>query len=245
METVEHTHPMFERIEPLPEEPPYDRALIERLAIRGIHVGCGPNIRRRWLNTDRRVFTDGNGGVSAPGRIVRAHSERYKERYFLSHDALDPYPFADGVFESAYTEHFIEHIPRTAAVEWLAQMRRLLVPGGFVRISTPNLRRYVEGYLDPKGEFFAQHRRTLEHVPQFRDSGVPGTRGFMVNQIFRFFGHQWIYDVDEMQAVATEAGFAPDAVTECSFQQGRDPDVAKLDQPSHSDESLYVEIARS
>ena len=58
----------------------------------------------------------------------------------------------------------------------------------------------------------------------------------MVNQIFRFFGHQWIYDADEMQAVATEAGFAPDAVTECSFQEGRDPDVAKLDQPSHSDD---------
>ena len=75
---------------------------------------------------------------------------------------------------------------------------------------------------------------------------MPETRGFMVNQIFRFFGHQWIYDVDEMQAVATEAGFAPDAVTECSFQEGRDPPTSQSwTSPAHSDESLYVEIARS
>jgi predicted SAM-dependent methyltransferase len=245
MAAVEQSHPMFERIEALEEQPPYDRALMERLGVSGIHVGCGPNIRRRWLNTDRRVFADGDGGVSSPGRIVRAFSERYRERYFLSHDALDPYPIADGAFDVAYSEHFIEHIPRTAAVEWLREIRRLLEPGGFVRVSTPNLRRYIEGYLDPQGDFFDEHRQVLEHMPQFRAGGVPQTRGFMVNQIFRFFGHQWIYDLDEIRAVASEAGFEPDAITECSFQQGRLADVAKLDQSGHSDESLYVEIERS
>ena len=118
-------------------------------------------------------------------------------------------------------------------------------PAASCGISTPDLRRYVEGYLDPEGSFFAEHREVLRHIPQFRESGVPDRRGFMVNQIFRYFEHQWIYDLEEIRAAAAAAGFDPDAVTECSFQEGRLPEVAKLDQASHSDESLYVEIART
>ena len=244
MPAVEQTHPTFGRIEELEEQAPYSRALMERLGQKGIHVGCGPNIRRHWLNTDRKMFGDDDGGVSHPGRIVRALSERYRERYFLSHDALEPYPIEDGAFELAYTEHFIEHIPREAAIAWLREIRRLLRPGGFLRLSTPDLRKYVEGYMDPAGSFFSGHREILRNLPHFRESGVPETRAFMVNQIFRFFGHQWIYDLEEVRAAADAAGFDPDAVTECSFQTGRLAEVAGMDRPGHSDESLYVEIER-
>ena len=66
-----------------------------------------------------------------------------------------------------------------------------------------------------------------------------------MNQIFRFFGHQWIYDLEEMQEIADPAGFGRDAVTECSFQQGSLAAVAGMDQAEHSDESLYVEIRRT
>ena len=241
---MEQAHPTFGTIEELDEQPPYSRALMERLGQRGIHVGCGPNIKRHWLNTDRKMFGDADGSVSPSGRIVRARSERYRERYFLSHDALEPYPIEDGAFELAYTEHFIEHIPRHAAIAWLREIRRLLRPGGFLRLSTPDLRKYIEGYMDPAGTFFAEHREILRHMPHFREGGVPDTRGFMVNQIFRFFGHQWIYDLEELRFAAAAAGFDPDAVTECSFQQGRLPEVTRMDQAGHSDESLYVEIER-
>jgi predicted SAM-dependent methyltransferase len=242
---MQQVHPLFGRVEVLDKHPPYDRALIEQLGLRGIHVGCGPNVRRHWLNTDRRVFADPDGGVSPPDRIVRATHERYRERYFLSHDAREPYPVEDESFEFAYSEHFIEHVPLDSAIAWLREIRRLLRPGGFLRLSTPDLRRYVEGYLDPEGSFFAEHREVLRHIPQFRESGVPDRRGFMVNQIFRYFEHQWIYDLEEIRAAAAAAGFAPDAVTECSFQNGRLPEVVKLDQASHNDESLYVEIERT
>jgi predicted SAM-dependent methyltransferase len=129
-------------------------------------------------------------------------------------------------------------VPREAAIDWLREIRRLLRPGGYLRLSTPDLRRYVDGYLDPAGSFFGALRAT-------RGSGSPDTRGFMVNHIFRSYGHRWIYDVEEVRAVAVAAGFEPDAVTECSFQQGRLPEVAQMDLPMRADESLYVEIART
>jgi predicted SAM-dependent methyltransferase len=242
---MEQGHPLFERIEVLADQPPYGRALLERLGPKGLHVGCGPNMAHGWLNTDFRVLVDRGGGASVPGRIVRGTAAGHRERYFLSHDALDPYPIEDAALDVAYAEHFIEHIPREAGIQWLREVRRVLRPGGFLRLSTPDLRRYVEGYLEPVGSFFDTHRRVLVDMAQFADSGVPDTRGFMVNQIFRFFGHQWIYDIGEMRAVAAAAGFDPDAVAECSFQQGRLPEVAGMDKPERADESLYVEIPRS
>jgi predicted SAM-dependent methyltransferase len=241
---MEQSHPLFEAIEVLAEQPPYGRALLARLAPSGLHVGCGPNIAHGWLNTDYRMLVDGDGNASPPGRIVRGTAAGHRERYFLSHDARDPLPVEDGAFDVAYSEHFIEHVPRAAAIRWLREIHRVLRPGGFLRLSTPDLRRYVEGYADPRGEFFARHREVLVEMAQFADSGVPDTRGFMVNQIFRFFGHQWIYDAEELQAVAAEAGFDPGAVTESSFQEGRLPEVAAMDKPERADESLYVEIAR-
>ena len=246
MAIVQQAHPLIGRLDVLDEQPPYDRATIERLGMRGIHVGCGPNLRRRWLNTDLRVFADPAGHVSPPDRIVRATTqEGTRERYFLGHDALEPYPIEDESFEFAYSEHFIEHVPLDGAIAWLREIRRLLRPGGFLRLSTPDLRRYVEGYLDPEGSFFAEHREVLLQVPKFRETGVPERRGFMVNQIFRYFEHQWIYDLEEVRAAAAAADFDPDAVTECSFQEGRLPEVSKMDLSSRSDESLYVEIART
>jgi predicted SAM-dependent methyltransferase len=240
---VDYAHPLFEEMEVLDEQPPYDGALMERLGVRGLHMGCGGYVLRRWLNTDLRLLKDAGGNVPPAGRIVRGH----RSRYYLSHDALGSYPIEDGSFDVAFSEHFVEHVRRDEAIAWLREVRRLLRPGGFLRLSTPDLRRYVDGYLDPAGSFFAEHREILRNMPRVQETGVliSDTRAFMMNQIFRFFGHQWLYDVEEIRYVAAEAGFGADAVTECSFRTGRLAAVADLDQEFHRDESLFVEIARA
>ena len=44
-----------------------------------------------------------------------------------------------------------------ARVSWY-EVRRILAPGGVLRITTPDLHKYVEGYVGEDG-FFAKHRR--------------------------------------------------------------------------------------
>jgi hypothetical protein len=74
---------------------------------------------------------------------------------------------------------------------------------------------------------------------------VPMRPAWMVNQIFRNWGHQWIYDVEEIRFIATLAGFSGDAVKECSFRSGKHSGLSSLDLENRSDESLYVEIFKS
>jgi predicted SAM-dependent methyltransferase len=76
--------------------------------------------------------------------------------YYLQHDATKSLPVAPESFEWVYSEHFIEHIPQQMAVEWLKEVRRLLKPGGYLRLSTPDLRIYAKGYLE-KRELFSKN----------------------------------------------------------------------------------------
>jgi len=54
-------------------------------------------------------------------------------------------------------EHFIEHISFADAVKFLAEVRRLLKPGGTLRLSTPDLAIYAAAFFDPAQRFYQEH----------------------------------------------------------------------------------------
>src|SRR5687768_18017028 len=40
--------------------------------------------------------------------------------------------------EAVFAEHFLEHLPVDAALSFLLEAHRVLAPGGWIRLSTPN-----------------------------------------------------------------------------------------------------------
>ncbi len=225
-------------VEVLPDPSPLPASSLAALGLRGIHCGCGQTLLPGWLNTDRLQLLDEAGHTSLPGRLTRID----RNHYYLEHDQTQPLPLPDEAFEWAFAEHFLEHVSPEEAVRWLREIRRLLTRNGLLRISTPDLRRYVAGYCNRTDSFFERHRANLL-AQGYKD--VPTRPAWMINQIFRFWGHQWIYDLDEVRTAAVAAGFAHDAVVECSFRRGQIPNRAELDQLIRSDESLYVEMRRT
>jgi predicted SAM-dependent methyltransferase len=231
----------FTTIELLPDQPPYPRTLVEELGLRGLNCGSARGLFPGWMNTDLAHLKTWDDAESEPGRIVRIDGDLY----YLEFDSREPYPFEDGSFDWVYSEHFVEHLDLEDVIGWLTEVRRLVKPGGHVRLSTPDLRLYIEGYLDPENGFFAEHRERLSHLRVFKETGVPDRPAWMVNQIFRRWRHKWIFDFDELRYAAERAGFDPAAVERRSFGQGVASDVAALDHPGHEDESLYVELTRT
>jgi predicted SAM-dependent methyltransferase len=133
-------------------------------------------------------------------------------------------------------------VPLPTAVGWLTEVRRVLQPDGLLRLTTPDLAKYVEGYLDGS-KFFAKHRRrvglAIGGAPP-----MPARSAFMFNQIFYLYGHRWLYDLQELQYVLGQAGFDPAAVRQCGYREGSLADVAALDRTVRSDETIYVEVTR-
>jgi predicted SAM-dependent methyltransferase len=225
-------------LEPLPLTPPYSRATLESLGITGIEFGSWRSALPFSLSTDLIGVTDGKI-TAEPGRLYKVDGQSL----FVPLDAREALPFEDGVFDWVYAEHFVEHISAAEAITWLTEVRRVLAPTGFARLTTPDLRRYVDSYLSAEGGFFTEHRDGL--YQRGARPRLPERPAFMMNLIFYFWGHRWIYDFEELRYALGEAGFDPDTVVRKAFHEGAIAEVAMLDRETRRHETMYIEAGRA
>jgi hypothetical protein len=218
---------------------PLSRGVVEELGLRGLQSGSGRSLRPHWLNSDLLPLQDVNGRRTKPGRLYRVG----EDCYFLQHTVPDPFPIESEIFQWASSEHFIEHLRPEDGIAWLAEMRRLLVAGGLIRVVVPDLRKYLQGYSDPSDPFMAEHGRQLE--VHFADPAPLKRPAFIINQIFYGWAHRWMYDFDEVRHAASAAGFDPEEVSERAFREGRVAELAGHDREANALCSLYVEIEKS
>jgi predicted SAM-dependent methyltransferase len=172
--------------------------------------------------------------TTEPGQLYRADSTSY----FTQLDISEKLPFGGGCVDWVYAEHLIEHVPLLVAIRWLTEVRRILTPGGLLRITTPDLSKYALGYVTGDS-FFAKQRRRL-HIMRFGPP-MPERPAFMFNQIFYLYGHRWLYDLDELRYVLARAGFAS-PVQACAYRAGTRADVAALDTVLRRHETIYIEV---
>src|SRR5262245_24765787 len=210
---------------------------MRELGLPGIHCGSARNIHPVCLNPDLLRIRERGGRTTDRGRLALV-DERV---YFLEHDSTEPYPVEDGSFEWAYSEHFIEHLTLDEATAWLGDIRRVLEPGGLVRVSTPSLALYLRGYVDPTHEFFVDRREVMKGMRVFREREIPARDAWMVNNLFYQWDHQWLYDFDELRHVLVEAGFDPATVVERQFHESAIPEAGALDLEGRAYQSVYAE----
>jgi len=224
-------------IEVVAAERPYTAAELDRLGITGIEFAAFSTEHPSGLATDL-VGVHSPDAHTEPGRLYRVAGRSYFEQLDIS----KPLPFVNASVSWVYAEHLIEHVPLTASVSWLTEVHRVLRPGGLLRLTTPDLAKYVEGYSEGS-KFFAKHRRRVNLAIGVAPP-MPARTAFMFNQIFYLYGHRWLYDLPELQYVLGRAGFDPAAVRECGYREGSRPDVAQLDRTIRNDETIYVEVSR-
>jgi predicted SAM-dependent methyltransferase len=143
------------------------------------NIGCGTDYKKDWINVDNN--TDNN-----------------IEELDLNWDLRKRLPFKDNSADFTYNEHFIEHLTVEESQKVIKDLMRVLKPGGVLRIATPDLESVVKQYLDPK----------LEQDPLIKnwDMSFIRTRAESINMSFRFWGHEWIYDWEELKRRLEEAG---------------------------------------
>jgi ubiquinone/menaquinone biosynthesis C-methylase UbiE len=119
---------------------------------RALDLGCGTGDFTAAL---ARAGADAVGADVAEAALERARS-RHRGLPFRLVPFDGPLPFDDGSFDLVWSSEVIEHVADTA--RWLSEVRRVLVPGGRLLLTTPSHGRVrvalggVERFSEPLGD---------------------------------------------------------------------------------------------
>jgi len=172
--------------------------------IKKLQIGCQSQLLDDWLNVDLQPKDD---------RVA-----------FM--DATEPFPSQDHVFDYVFSEHMIEHITFTQGLFMLRECYRVLKPGGKIRIATPNLQFLISLYKEPKTPI--QNKYVETSIRRYFKEEVPVMDTLVINNFFRDWGHQFIYDEKALRYVMKEAGFKD--ITVCQINESTDIHLRNLEK---------------
>jgi len=153
-----------------------------------LHIGCGQQSLPGWINID-------NQGLPGVDQVL---------------DVRRGLPFS-GV-ATIYAEHFLEHLALDDGLAFLAECRRVLLPDGVLRLSTPNL-----------DWVMLTHYRGPGALPDDAREDC-----FRINRAFHGWGHQFLYNATTLESVLAAAGFA--RADRCSYGRSERPELAGLER---------------
>jgi SAM-dependent methyltransferase len=192
-----------------------------------LHIGSGESPLPGWINID-----------------AGAADLRMDVRWGL--------PFADRSAELVLMSHVLEHFYYPGeALAVLKDVRRVLAPGGRLRVVVPDIEKCLRAYAEDDAAFFAARRRTWTWWPP------AGTRledflayaGAGASPANALDGHKYGYDFATLRRLLKRAGFR--IVERSNFMASAEPRL-RVDAASRvaaarygeSYYSLFVEAAR-
>jgi predicted SAM-dependent methyltransferase len=177
---------------------------------RKLQLGTGANPYPGWLNTDIHDF------------------RRRGEVVYL--DATEPFPLPDESFDLVFSEHMIEHLTYADGQHCLRECHRVLRSGGRIRVATPSLDQLITLYDREQSDL--QRRYIRWSIDSFQGGAVPNIAGFVVNNFFRDWGHEFIYDRETLRHALESVGFVD--VEQWPVGESGDPRLVGLERHMRS-----------
>lgn len=166
-----------------------------------LHLGSGTNRLEGWINVDilgmrPDLLWDLRGGI----------------------------PFPRSCAQEVFLEHVLEHFELTHVLGILRECRRVLAPGGLIRVGVPDFGKYLDSYSGDRA--FIKSERPGRPTPLLA-----------LAEVALFHGHRSVWDAETLTLALVEAGF--DDVRVCAHGEsalGHAPDAEH-----RRSESIYAE----
>jgi predicted SAM-dependent methyltransferase len=159
----------------------------------------------------------------------------WRSRHWL--DATKPWPVPEASVSHVYGDNMIEHVTLDQARFLFGHAHRALVPGGRLRLVTPDAERFARMYLDG-GDLLAAH------VERNRRHGYRvDHRVSLLRTVFAEGGHHrgFVWDLDAMSAELDAAGFV--RIARCEVGDSEDPALRDLETRTEpSDRALFLVV---
>lgn len=214
-----------------------------------INIGCGPAPTPGYINYDNNilvVLARVPGAMGLLRTLGALQTEHYDQRQFGRTvreygvrwaNCSRHIPLPDATVRVAYCSHMYEHLDRNEARRFLAEVARALMPGGWLRLLVPDLRLFVDSYLqNGDADWFIDRLRVSVPNPATLAGRV---RRAVVGQRH----HLWMYDRTSIVKSLEQAGCF-DRVSVLPPGRTNIDDIGGIDLCEREDESIYVEARK-
>jgi predicted SAM-dependent methyltransferase len=190
---------------PQPQESPRDTS---EAPVR-LNWGSGEHPEPGWINSDVK---DGPG-------------------IDISCDIREGLPLGDASIDYITSIHALPEIPLGDLVGALRELRRVLKPGGVLRLGLPDLDKGIEAYMANDRDYFL--------IP---DEDAVTIGGKFVTQLLWYGWSRTLFTHDFTEELLREAGYSETLA--CAFREtkSRFPEIVELD--SRERESFFVEAIK-
>jgi predicted SAM-dependent methyltransferase len=178
-----------------------------------LHIGCGSIRLDDWINID----------IDKNNPIVDVVWDASCGLPFLENNSCF----------LIYNEHFLEHLSIEQAGIFLKECYRVLEFNGILRIAMPSLEYTVNKYQ-------SENWRDQDWLT-WKGNEFIQTRAEMINIAFRWWGHQWLYDREELHRRLKEAGFT--IIRDVEWGYSKIPELSNLE--TRKDSKLICEATKN
>jgi predicted SAM-dependent methyltransferase len=199
-----------------------------------VNLGSSLNVAPGWLNIDSSVIAlltccpspllRRLAGASAVAGDIGADEfvATLRGNVFVHHDLRHGIPLVDASVDVVYSSHFLEHLSRSQGLALLDECRRVLRPGGLLRVTVPDAEPAIRALSDGRVE-----------------EGLDGL--FMDGGTHEAHYHHYGYTEPLLRARLEQAGFVD--VRRYACGEGETPELDVLD--NRADGTLFMEARRT
>ena len=138
------------------------------MAKRKLHLGCGKrDFGPEWIHIDGSKFSH------------------------VSHHNVKKLPFLSGTVDVIYASHLIAYFDRFEIMDVLHEWKRVMKPGGILRLATPDFWKMVKLYQDQK----------------IKLDDIHGPLYGRMEMGYKFIYHKTVYDYPSLSRYLMLAGF--------------------------------------
>jgi predicted SAM-dependent methyltransferase len=178
---------------------------LDRNSKKMLQIGGGRHMKKGWLNTD---IIDGDIYI----------------------DATRKFPLPDRSFDYIFAEQFIEHLTKEEGKDFLMESCRVLKTKGKIRLSTPDLEKMIRVY---EGESMpAISEKVIKRHNKNHGRNLTTMAEFF-NDMYRLWGHRFIYDHQTLKMLLKKAGFKN--IKRVAFGKSSDKNLKNLERHADSE----------
>ncbi|MEA3208233.1 MAG: hypothetical protein QOE70_1290 [Chthoniobacter sp.] len=182
---------------------------MKALPVKRLNWGCGSWVPEGWINSDIKE----EEGINLPANI------------------LEGLPLETGSIDYAVSIHALPEMTFPNLVPVLEELRRVLKPGGVLRLGLPDIDRGIAAYQRGDLDYFV--------VPD-EDARSIGAK--FITQLLWYGYSKLFFTHDFIEEALIKAGFS--RVDRCAFKETKTAWPEILDLDNRENESLFVEATK-